>query len=97
VRYVLSSIVHDLRQARRTGEAARRCGEIVRYRLAQYVGSYKGNHEHRKLSHAEKDIYFYPSNRNRTHEAIEIQGRRAAAHEGQQRARAGQELPRVLR
>ena len=43
-----------------------RPSEIVRYRVAQYVGSYKGNHEHRRLSHAEKDIYFYPANRTET-------------------------------
>jgi len=97
VRYLASSIVHDLRHARREGRAGALFGEIARYRFAQYLGSFKGNNEHRKLSRAEKDIYFYPSNRNHQHEAIEIQGRRPAADEGQQRAGAGQELPRVLR
>jgi hypothetical protein len=65
-RYILSSIVHDLRAARRDGRAASLLGEIVRYRIAQYTGSYRGNHEHRKLSRAEKDIYFYPANRSET-------------------------------
>jgi rhamnosyltransferase len=97
VRYVASSIVHDLRSARRDGRAAALIGEIARYRLAQYLGSYKGNHQHRKLSRAEKDIYFYPTNRRNPHEAIEIQGRRPAADESQQRESARQELPRVLR
>jgi rhamnosyltransferase len=98
VRYLASSVVHDVRCARRQGySAARLFGEIARYRLAQYTGSFKGNHQHRRLSRAEKDIYFYPSNLSNTYEAIEIQGRRAPAHEGQQRASAGQELPGVLR
>jgi rhamnosyltransferase len=88
LRYVCSSIVHDVHHARRAGRAGAMLAQIARYRFAQYVGSYKGNHEHRKLSRAEKEIYFYPSNRNNTHEAIEIQGRRAAADEGQQRASA---------
>lgn len=88
LRYVVSSIVHDWRVARREARAGRLIGEIVRYRVAQYLGSYRGNHEHRKLSHAEKELYFYPSNRLHADEAIEIQGRRPAADEGQQRAGA---------
>lgn len=96
-RYICSSIIHDMRHARRQGRAAALIGEIVRYRVAQYLGSYRGNHEHRKLSHAEKDVYFYPAQKSLSHEAIEIQGRRTAAHEGKQRTRARQELPRVLR
>ncbi|MBT9595622.1 MAG: glycosyltransferase [Vitreoscilla sp.] len=97
VRYVTSSILHDLRHARRAGRSAALAGEIARYRIAQYLGSYTGNHQHRKLSRAEKDIYFYPTNRRNPHETIEIQGRRPAADEGQQREGARQELPRVLR
>lgn len=61
LRYILSSIRHDLRHARAEGAALRRLPEIARYRLAQYLGSYLGNHEHRRLSHAEKDLYFYPA------------------------------------
>jgi rhamnosyltransferase len=60
-RYITSSIRHDVRQARANGGLKGRLAEIVRYRVAQYSGSYKGNHEHRKLSRSEKDHYFYPS------------------------------------
>jgi glycosyltransferase involved in cell wall biosynthesis len=66
VRYIFSSIVHDLGQARREGRMAALTADIVRYRVAQYLGTYRGNHEHRKLSHAEKDIYFYPAKRSET-------------------------------
>jgi len=38
-----------------------RMWEIVMYRLCQYWGSFKGNREQRKLSHTDKEIYFYPS------------------------------------
>jgi rhamnosyltransferase len=65
-RYVVSSIYRDLRSALRAGRAGRLVGEIIRYRVAQYLGSYSGNHEHRRLSHAEKDIYFYPSEKSET-------------------------------
>ena len=64
-RYIISSIRHDVRQARadkgRNGGLKGRLEEIVRYRVAQYTGSYRGNHELRRLSNAEKDHYFYPS------------------------------------
>lgn len=60
-RYIASSIWHDLRHARARGQALQLLPEIVRYRWAQYTGSYRGNHEHRRLSRAEKEHYFYPS------------------------------------
>ncbi len=60
-RYIVSSIQHDVRQARANGGLKGRLQDIVRYRVAQYSGSYKGNHEHRRLSRSEKDHYFYPS------------------------------------
>lgn len=60
-RYIFSSIRHDFRVARQHRQALQRLPEILRYRTAQYLGSYLGNHEHRRLSQAEKDHYFYPS------------------------------------
>jgi glycosyltransferase involved in cell wall biosynthesis len=60
-RYIWSSILHDLRRARAAGAARQHLVEILHYRVSQYLGSYRGNHEHRKLSHAEKDHYFYPA------------------------------------
>ena len=88
LRYIVSSIAHDWRCARRLKQATRLIPGIVRYRVAQYLGSYTGNHEHRKLSKAQKEIYFYPSNRPHDHEATETQDRRVAADEGKQRASA---------
>ena len=35
--------------------------KIVRYRLHQYLGSYYGNHLHKKVSSELRDTYFYPS------------------------------------
>lgn len=61
VRYVFSSIWHDWRSAQREGVLMRKGWEIVQYRFCQYTGSFKGNHEHRLLSHAEKEKYFYPT------------------------------------
>lgn len=59
LRYFGSSVVYDLAKA-----AARRhflaAGEIVLFRLMQYWGSYRGNHEHRRMAEREKQRYFYP-------------------------------------
>ena len=60
VRYIARSIWHDWCHAWREGVLLARGWEIVQYRVCQYTGSFKGNREHRLLSHAEKDKYFYP-------------------------------------
>jgi len=41
----------------------RRLPEIVMFRLMQFWGSYRGNHEHRQLSQRRKEAYFYPRTR----------------------------------
>lgn len=65
VRYIGSSIMHDILCARADRVLLRNAIDIVRYRIAQYTGTYRGNNEHRRLSHAEKDQYFYPSPNSR--------------------------------
>lgn len=60
-RYIISSIWHDWRCAQQQGVLLSKAWEIVQYRVCQYTGSFKGNHEHRKLSHADKEKYFYPT------------------------------------
>jgi len=35
--------------------------EVVAFRGCQYWGSWSGNHQHRRLSHREKERYFYPN------------------------------------
>lgn len=61
VRYVVSSVWMDWRSAWRHGQFGRSWREIIQYRLMQYAGAYAGNHEHRKLSQQQKEIYFYPA------------------------------------
>ncbi len=58
--YISTSVWKDWRCAWRANVWRAKAWEIVLYRINQYHGSFKGNHEHRKLSHAEKDKYFYP-------------------------------------
>lgn len=60
VRYFLSAVVHDSSLARKEGKFLSNIYEIIMFRLMQYRGVYKGNHEHRKLSAYDKEKYFYP-------------------------------------
>lgn len=66
LRYTLSSILLDLRTAIRRGQLLQYWSEIVAYRIAQYWGSYRGNHDHRELSRQVKERYFYPRNTGAT-------------------------------
>jgi GT2 family glycosyltransferase len=61
MRYFLSSTLKDWRRALASAEFMCHAVNIFRYRWNQYLGVYKGNNQHRRLSHAQKDKYFYPS------------------------------------
>lgn len=60
LRYTISSIWGDLKKAAESKQLTSNLTSIIRYRYYQYTGSYRGNQQHRKLSQAEKDQYFYP-------------------------------------
>ena len=60
IRYIVTSIIKDWRSAKQDGVLHKEFSRIVLYRFWQYLGSYKGNHENRKLSHMQKEKYFYP-------------------------------------
>ncbi len=61
IRYIATSIWLDWKNAMREKAFLSKAIEIVQYRFFQYWGSFVGNHNHRKLSHAQKEAYFYPS------------------------------------
>jgi rhamnosyltransferase len=89
-RYVISSVWRDWQSAARLGQLARNMGPILRYRVAQYAGSWRGNHHQRRLSQADKDAFFYPSvTESETVDAWLKPHRRPPAHEGQQPAGEG--------
>jgi glycosyltransferase involved in cell wall biosynthesis len=61
IRYFFGAVTHDLAVAKKEGLFFNKLFEIMMFRLMQYWGAYKGNHEHRKLSAQEKEKYFYPN------------------------------------
>jgi glycosyltransferase involved in cell wall biosynthesis len=60
VRYVASSVLLDTQSAAKGDALHRKIGEIVLFRSMQFWGSYRGNHDHRRLSKERKEIYFFP-------------------------------------
>lgn len=60
LRYYASSVLSDMAAALQQKRLAATFGEILLFRLMQYWGTYRGNHEHRKLSKEMKEMYFYP-------------------------------------
>jgi rhamnosyltransferase len=60
LRYFVSSVWKDLLWSCNKDLNFKRVLEIIRYRRSQYLGSWKGNHQHRQLSRIEKEKYFFP-------------------------------------
>lgn len=59
-RYIVTSVCSDLLQAKKEGVVLKQAKNILAYRYNQFIGSYKGHHEHRQLSREQKEKYFYP-------------------------------------
>jgi glycosyltransferase involved in cell wall biosynthesis len=64
-KYYLAGIREDILEARKQQRLIREFRGIIIFRLMQYWGAYKGNHEHRKLSKSMKHRYFYPKDLDR--------------------------------
>ena len=60
LRYFLSAVLSDMRVVLQQRSFLSAVPEIFMFRLMQFWGSYRGNHEHRKLSKEMKGMYFYP-------------------------------------
>lgn len=59
-RYLFASIGHDLKMAGRQKQRSKFLS-IVKFRFAQFWGSYKGHNEINKLSRTQKERYYYPA------------------------------------
>lgn len=61
IRYIWVSVIFDAQAAFKDGLFFKEFVGIVRFRFAQFTGTYMGNHEHRSLSKKQKENYFYPA------------------------------------
>ena len=90
VRYVFSSVLMDWKSAARHGKLGASFWNILRYRIAQFTGSYAGNNDHRKVSQTRKEEFFYPATRESEAENAWLKpNRRPSPHESQQPAGEG--------
>ncbi|MEO1659114.1 MAG: glycosyltransferase family A protein [Pseudomonadota bacterium] len=60
-RYVTAAVLHDWGEAVKERCFWAKSGEIVRFRFNQFYGAYQGHNEHRILSRAQKESYYYPT------------------------------------
>lgn len=85
LRCILSSTWGDWRSAARNGITSTSKADMLRYRVNQYIGSYKGNHTHRVLSRQAKERFFYPEISEKADQDEWLKPlRRPGSHEGQQ-------------
>ena len=61
LRYIWISVVSDCKASFIEGCFMVELTGIIKFRIAQFTGSYKGNHDHRMLSKKRKENYFYPT------------------------------------
>ena len=60
IKYIAIGILKDVRASIKDGVFIKNIHSIVRFRIAQYFGAYKGNHQTRRISKEMKERYFYP-------------------------------------
>lgn len=61
IRFFINSVYNDCKWAYQNKLQNLPVFNIILYRWNQYLGSWMGNHQHRQLSKAEKERYFFPS------------------------------------
>lgn len=65
LRCFTAGVAQDLAVARRNSTLIKEVNGIFAYRFMQYWGTYRGHNEHRQLSRAQKESYYYPRSQSR--------------------------------
>lgn len=60
LRYLSAGLMHDFSEALSQRCFWKTAPEVFMFRLMQYWGAYRGHNEHRVLSRAQKESYYYP-------------------------------------
>lgn len=79
VRFFSVGVLHDLSVALKERRMFQELPGIFNFRMMQYWGTYRGHNEHRVLSRAQKESYYYPRPKKRYTD--EVSERRSAAPE----------------
>lgn len=86
--YYLASVGHDLSAAWKERKFWSTAPEIIAFRMMQYWGTYLGHNEHRELSRAQKESYYYP----RTYKSKNRQGHNSVSFNAKQKNSATNQL-----
>lgn len=62
IRYIFMAVMSDSKNAFKENCLRKEFFQIIKFRIAQFTGTYTGNHDQRKLSKEQKENYFYPNN-----------------------------------
>ncbi len=73
MRFFVSGVLFDFSTALSKRELVRHAPGIVAFRMMQYLGTYRGNRAHRKLSQKMKLRYYYPTDAH--HPEAQLRGR----------------------
>lgn len=85
LRCVVLSTLRDWQSAQTNSITSTTRVEMLRYRWNQYIGSYRGNHEHKVLSRKAKERFFYPQATEKAGQNEWLKPvRRTSPHESQQ-------------
>ena len=69
LRCLTAGISSDLRHAVRNHVLLKEASGILGFRFMQFWGTYRGHNEHRVLSRAQKEEYYYPKANRRKHKS----------------------------
>lgn len=88
LRYFSAGVFHDFAEAIEQRRFAAEAADIVAFRFMQYWGAYLGHNEHRVLSRAQKESYYYPRPKRRAkgREPSEIDGATLTAKSSEPRS-----------
>lgn len=100
LRYLAAGIFFDWSAALVDRQLSRQWLNICKFRLMQFYGTYRGNHEHRNLSRRMKEQYFYPNKKKSFNkprikndgDRVGVQKRSSSADESSQRKSVGEKF-----
>lgn len=69
LRYLFAGVLHDYSEALTQKVFFKEAAGVIAFRFMQYWGTYRGHNEHRTLSRAQKESYYYPRRNRHPHSA----------------------------
>lgn len=87
LRFFIAGVLHDVSEALSDRCFVSKAPEIFAFRFMQYWGTYRGHNEHRALSRAQKESYYYPRPVRSRRKTRNRQGAQSQMHDAEQLAK----------